>query len=152
MAEDVDKTLENNDCCYLCGQGGRMVCCETCPRSYHTSCLASSERSDLKKYERWSCRHCLSGIAEFSLNDVVDSIFIPASSSSANRTKLAYMDPLCADDSERTSYNSDDTGDGSGNCYENMKLVSIGSIILTYCLSDELIALPKSSLRLFLRS
>ena len=108
-----------------------MVCCETCPRSYHTSCLASSERSDLKKYERWSCRHCLSGIAEFSLNDVVDSIFIPTSSSSANRTKLAYMDPLCADDSERTSYNSDDTGDGSGNCYENMKLVSIGSIILT---------------------
>ena len=107
-----DATLRNNDCCYLCGQGGRMVCCETCPRSYHTGCLASSERSDSKKYEKWSCSYCLSGISEFTLNDMVDSIFIPSASAATHlRAPLSCMDPLGAID-ESDEDDNDDDGEG----------------------------------------
>ncbi len=31
---------ENDDVCHVCADGGSLVCCERCPRSFHAECHA----------------------------------------------------------------------------------------------------------------
>ncbi|KAG2327400.1 hypothetical protein Bca4012_036400 [Brassica carinata] len=49
---------ENDDICRICQDGGELLCCDTCPRSYHIVC------ADLPSLpsERWSCKYCVNMI------------------------------------------------------------------------------------------
>lgn len=34
---------ENDDLCHICGLGGDLVCCESCPAVYHATCIGLPE-------------------------------------------------------------------------------------------------------------
>ncbi|CAK85337.1 unnamed protein product (macronuclear) [Paramecium tetraurelia] len=44
------------DRCNKCGQGGKVICCDTCPKVFHTKCLGLKEVPKGK----WNCLVCLS--------------------------------------------------------------------------------------------
>ncbi|KAL5282689.1 NSD1 family protein [Megaselia abdita] len=46
----------NVDWCFICAEGGQLICCETCPASVHPSCLNQSIPS-----EKYNCDDCESG-------------------------------------------------------------------------------------------
>jgi len=45
---------DNEEACRLCGEGGDLVCCESCPSAFHLECL---ELSELPAGE-WFCPGC----------------------------------------------------------------------------------------------
>eukprot|EP00466_Bigelowiella_natans_P003529 jgi/Bigna1/73238/fgenesh1_pg.23_\ len=47
---------QNYDVCAVCNEMGNLLCCDTCPRVYHTSCLA--EESPKEEEGAWSCGIC----------------------------------------------------------------------------------------------
>ncbi|XP_018439174.1 uncharacterized protein LOC108811609 isoform X1 [Raphanus sativus] len=49
---------ENDDICRICQDGGELLCCDTCPRSYHIACAGLSSLPS----ERWSCQYCVNMI------------------------------------------------------------------------------------------
>jgi len=46
----------NVDYCLVCKQGGGLVCCDICPRAYHTGCIGVNE-DDLPDGD-WKCHKC----------------------------------------------------------------------------------------------
>ena len=54
----IDCASENElnfSTCFVCGKGGKLVCCENCPRSFHSKCsgvLCGLEKSSSKKVNR----------------------------------------------------------------------------------------------------
>ena len=46
----------NEDLCYICGDGGLLICCESCPNSCHPTCAGLS---DVPEGE-WYCTKCTS--------------------------------------------------------------------------------------------
>ncbi|CAH2060374.1 unnamed protein product [Thlaspi arvense] len=50
--------LENDDLCSICKDGGELLCCDTCPRSYHIVCAYLPSPPS----ERWSCKFCVNNI------------------------------------------------------------------------------------------
>ncbi|KAF8086423.1 hypothetical protein N665_0626s0015 [Sinapis alba] len=49
---------ENDDLCSICKDGGELLCCDTCPRSYHIECAYLPSLPS----ERWSCKYCVNMI------------------------------------------------------------------------------------------
>ncbi|WZZ54557.1 hypothetical protein YC2023_054664 [Brassica napus] len=49
---------ENDDLCSICKDGGELLCCDTCPRSYHIVCAYLPSLPS----ERWSCKYCVNMI------------------------------------------------------------------------------------------
>ncbi|KFK32359.1 hypothetical protein AALP_AA6G231300 [Arabis alpina] len=45
----------NDDLCSICKDGGDLLCCDTCPRSYHIVCASLPSPPS----ERWSCKYCV---------------------------------------------------------------------------------------------
>ncbi|KAF6779298.1 hypothetical protein AHF37_01168 [Paragonimus kellicotti] len=42
--------------CFICSKGGRIICCETCPASFHEECLKIDEVPD-----KFVCEDCMNG-------------------------------------------------------------------------------------------
>ena len=47
----------NTNWCFICSEGGSLLCCEKCPASFHENCLGLTEPLGEKYY----CEHCQSG-------------------------------------------------------------------------------------------
>ncbi|KAI3643652.1 hypothetical protein MP228_009816 [Amoeboaphelidium protococcarum] len=54
------ETALNHDYCDFCNQSGELVCCESCPRSFHYQCCQPPmDREDYDKLDHWYCPICL---------------------------------------------------------------------------------------------
>lgn len=51
--EDLDL---NEHCCRRCGGAGQLICCDSCPASFHVTCAGLYNGSMPKG--KWSCRSC----------------------------------------------------------------------------------------------
>lgn len=49
----------NTELCVLCGVGGSLLCCDSCPAAYHVKCIGESARS-IPEGE-WACPECALG-------------------------------------------------------------------------------------------
>ena len=51
-----------DDECFVCGQAGKLTCCDVCPRVYHLKCLPPADAAQLRKAgaadEDWWCPRC----------------------------------------------------------------------------------------------
>ena len=51
-----------DDECFVCGQAGKLTCCDVCPRVYHLRCLPAADAAQLRKAgaadEDWWCPRC----------------------------------------------------------------------------------------------
>jgi len=52
-----DSEEENDDACAMCTKGGNLICCDGCPKAYHTRCVAALKRSGVPKGD-WFCPSC----------------------------------------------------------------------------------------------
>ncbi|XP_015692214.1 uncharacterized protein LOC102714551 isoform X2 [Oryza brachyantha] len=55
---------QNDDTCGLCGDGGELICCDSCPGSYHQDCLPCQDIPD----GNWYCYRCLCDICGEVIN------------------------------------------------------------------------------------
>lgn len=56
---------ENQDYCNTCKNGGRFLCCDECPRSFHLSCTEPPTPSGDIPDGSWYCRECASLVIAF---------------------------------------------------------------------------------------
>ena len=47
----------NNDLCAVCGEGGNLVCCDSCPKAYHKKCLPELRANGIPT-GLWQCPQC----------------------------------------------------------------------------------------------
>lgn len=65
---DDPSNLCSIDYCFKCERGGNLICCDKCPRSFHTKCIQVST-STLP--DTWLCPHCIRDSQFDETNDVV---------------------------------------------------------------------------------
>ena len=44
----------NEDSCFVCGDGGKLLCCDECPRAFHFKCIGLF----MVPEGDWNCPHC----------------------------------------------------------------------------------------------
>lgn len=57
-SSDSKEREPNQDYCAVCGGAGRFLCCETCPKSFHFSCVDPPLDEDSLPDGEWHCREC----------------------------------------------------------------------------------------------
>ena len=59
--EDPEPTAWDDEC-FRCGTGGKLTCCDVCPRVYHLRCLPAAEHARLRQpasaEQEWWCPRC----------------------------------------------------------------------------------------------
>ena len=88
--------IVNNDFCNSCGGTGELLCCETCVRSFHFSCI-DPPVMDVEEIEEeeWSCRVCKPLIlSDFHREEIKDNFFEQLILSNTNRNAMAFQLPL----------------------------------------------------------
>lgn len=89
------KGIVNNDYCNSCGGTGELLCCETCARSFHFSCIEPplmvvEEISD----SEWFCRHCKPRyLGDSEKAAVSETFFGPLIISLESHNAVAYQLP-----------------------------------------------------------
>jgi Bromodomain/SNF5 / SMARCB1 / INI1 len=48
----------NLDYCHVCANVGNLVCCDICPRAYHSQCLPAEENTIVGRVDKWECHIC----------------------------------------------------------------------------------------------
>lgn len=56
--ESPSDSIPNNDFCSSCGCAGRLLCCETCPKSFHFTCIDPPMQEEDLPEGAWYCSEC----------------------------------------------------------------------------------------------
>uniref|UniRef100_A0A9J7WZH1 SP110 nuclear antigen, tandem duplicate 4 n=1 Tax=Cyprinus carpio carpio TaxID=630221 RepID=A0A9J7WZH1_CYPCA len=56
--KDLDQYLQNDDVCFVCDSEGDLVCCDECPRAFHSHCHLPAVNGD-SPGSQWSCTFCV---------------------------------------------------------------------------------------------
>uniref|UniRef100_A0A673MJW2 Nuclear body protein SP140-like protein n=1 Tax=Sinocyclocheilus rhinocerous TaxID=307959 RepID=A0A673MJW2_9TELE len=74
LCEDLDQDL-NDDMCYVCDSEEDLLCCDECPRAFHSLCHLPAVHEDSPG--QWSCTFCvmkkMEGSNQKTLQDVLSS-------------------------------------------------------------------------------
>ncbi|KAL3597861.1 hypothetical protein D5086_009498 [Populus alba] len=73
---------ENDDLCQICRDGGKLLCCDVCPRAFHQECLSlpSIPRG------KWYCKYCL--------NTFEKEKFVERNANAIAAGRVAGVDPI----------------------------------------------------------
>ncbi|KAB5561756.1 hypothetical protein DKX38_006713 [Salix brachista] len=73
---------ENDDLCQICRDGGKLLCCDVCPRAFHQECLSlpSIPRG------KWYCKYCL--------NTFEKEKFVEHNANAIAAGRIAGVDPI----------------------------------------------------------
>lgn len=91
----------NANWCFFCGKTGELVCCETCPATYHNNCL---QELNLDPGELYVCEYCESGRlplygeivwAKYSFYKWWPAIIVPPWQIPPNVMRLAQTNYFC---------------------------------------------------------
>ncbi|KTW28698.1 uncharacterized protein T551_02548 [Pneumocystis jirovecii RU7] len=58
LSSQEDPTKYNEDFCSACKRHGRFLCCESCPRSFHFSCIEPPIDENCLPEDSWHCTLC----------------------------------------------------------------------------------------------
>nr|XP_020831081.1 nuclear body protein SP140-like protein [Phascolarctos cinereus] len=56
ICHEEDPFPENNDECFMCVDGGKLFCCDSCPKSFHKDCHIPSVSPESAE---WNCTFCI---------------------------------------------------------------------------------------------
>ncbi|KAJ6904533.1 hypothetical protein NC652_022525 [Populus alba x Populus x berolinensis] len=75
-------TKENDDLCQICRDGGKLLCCDACPRAFHQECLSLPSIPKGK----WYCKYCL--------NTFEKEKFVERNANAIAAGRVAGTDPI----------------------------------------------------------
>ena len=52
-----ENKVQNRDHCSVCRDGGDLLCCDRCPKSFHLDCIGLKEE-DVPE-DSWYCKKCM---------------------------------------------------------------------------------------------
>ena len=99
--------MSNDDVCAVCGEGGNLVCCDSCPQSFHAACAGLGDVPE----DEWYCEDCCS----FAVDFVDDSELKPEDEAFVHSRFRAFHDAY--------EEQGDEGGDGAGDGWRWLWLV-----------------------------
>ncbi|KAL0909834.1 hypothetical protein M5K25_020734 [Dendrobium thyrsiflorum] len=69
QTNEVEEGDKNDDACRFCADGGELICCDSCPSTYHQACLYLQELPE----GSWYCPNCCCAVCGSVLNAPGDS-------------------------------------------------------------------------------